>query len=526
MILIAKETPHMFMWFSDGSKIPPGISPLPQNARLDYIKRLKEECGKLFITKTPVYLVYMGRLLNREQIALLEDLQNEIPNLAVIDYDDVEQSISDQQITSKVAAAASSYREHERLDVGGGGIADLVDFTRLILLYNSKTLRDIAQKKITIPLEWREGLIYRDFDVTLEKETMADIPTTHGYMATLNFLEKVHGHHTHLIELANGEEDLTQRIDIFFNTYIYNLEHYQQILKLFLNRSLNVEEQKTKQAFISEYKKIYREDNFEFIFIRSILIENSFLAISTDQHPLIHKMIKEVVRGDSPYAVVQLNFRARNPLARLKEFLTPQLLGFNIGNDLTWKMGVREQHTSEGLTTVTRVQLRKNTSGDLSPPPATSVINIRRTPLAGGSGNNNGLQDQVTVNKLSKLSKNYLAHLNKTSNKNNFLDKYNLMLELNAILDHPSNDPSTKLSEFSSRLQEVDKGILKNHREPNWVMFKKAALFLLGITVVGALVGLVDYALRRHHSIFCATKSHGERFILDVEEHIPKAGIS
>jgi hypothetical protein len=147
MILIAKETPHMFMWFSDGSKIPSGISPLPQNARLDYIKRLKDECGKLFITKTPVYLVYMGRLLTREQITLLEDLQNEIPNLAVIDYDDVEQSISDQQITSKVAAAASAYREHERLDVGGGGIADLVDFTRLILLYNSKTLRDIAQKK-------------------------------------------------------------------------------------------------------------------------------------------------------------------------------------------------------------------------------------------------------------------------------------------------------------------------------------------------------------------------------------------
>ena len=95
-------------------------------------------------------------------------------------------------------------------------------------------------------------------------------------------------------------------------------------------------------------------------------------------------------------------------------------------------------------------------------------------------------------------------------------------MKLNAILEHPSNSPSTKLLEFSSRLQEVDKGILKNYREPNWVMFKKAALFLLGITVVGAIVGLIDYALRGHHSIFCATKSHGERFILDVEEYVPK----
>ena len=147
MILIAKETPHMFMWFSDGSKIPPGISPLPQNARLDYVTRLKEECAKLFITKTPAYLVYMGRLISREQQTLLEDLQNEIPNLAVIDYDEVEQHISDQRITNKVSADANAYKEHEKLTVGTGGIADLVDLTRLILLYNSKKLREIAQKK-------------------------------------------------------------------------------------------------------------------------------------------------------------------------------------------------------------------------------------------------------------------------------------------------------------------------------------------------------------------------------------------
>jgi hypothetical protein len=56
-------------------------------------------------------------------------------------------------------------------------------------------------------------------------------------------------------------------------------------------------------------------------------------------------------------------------------------------------------------------------------------------------------------------------------------------------------------------------------------MFKKAALFLLGITVVGSLVGLVDYILRGHHSIFCAAKSHGERFILDVEQYIPQEKI-
>jgi hypothetical protein len=474
MIPIAKETPHMFMWFSDGSKIPPGISPLPQNSRLDYIKRLKEECRKLLFTNTPVYLVYMGRLLNREQITLLADLQNEISNLAVIDYDEVETRITDESVTSKVAAAASAYREKEKLDVGHGGIADLVDFTRLILLYNSNILRDIAQTKITIPLEWREGLIYRDFDVTLEKEAMVDIPTTNGHMATLNFSEKVRGHHTHLIELAHGEEDLTRRIDVFFNTYIYNLEQYQQIIPLFLNRSLTTEERKAKQALISEYQKICREDNFELVFIQFIRIENSFLAINTDQNRLIKKMIQEAVLGESPYAVVQLNFKSLfNRLTLLKEFLTPQLLGFNIGNDLTWKMGIREQHTSENSTTIDS-QLRRNTSIEIAAPLAISVTNTSSPPLStDASEGKNEREEQVTVDKLSKLSKNYLTHLNKASNKNNFQDKYKLMLELNTILDNLYISPSTKLLEFSNRLQEEGKGILKNHREPHWVMCKR-----------------------------------------------------
>lgn len=515
----------MFMWFSDGAKIPPGISPLPQNTRIDYIKRLKEECAKLFITKTPVYLVYMGRLLNKEQIKLLEELQDEIPNLAVINYDEVERTITNQKINSKVATTAAAYIENEKLHVGIGGIADLVDFTRLILLYNSKTLRDIARKKITIPLEWHEGLIYRDFDVTLEKESMPDIPTTHGYMATLNFQERVNGYRQHLIESAQYNQNLIQRINSFFNKYIYNLEQYQKILKLFLNKSLNAEEEKAKQSFILEYNEIFHEKNFKSLFIHHIRIENSFIAINKDQHPIINNMIKQVLNGESPYAVVQLHFgRHLNFLNRFKEYLTPQQLGFNIGNDLTWKMSVREQHTLDCLTTTTAVELQKQTNDTTPPSPDISATqkNLQKAPLIGGSENTSKLQDQVIVNQLSKLSKDYLDHLKKSSKKSNFLDKYNLMLELNAILDDPSNDPSKKLSEFASRLQKVDKEVLKNHREPNWAKFKKLALFLLGITVIGAVVGLIDYSFRRHHSIFYQAKSHGERFVLDVEEHISK----
>ena len=520
-VIIAKETPHMFMWFSNGSKIPLGISPLPKNERLDYIKRLKEECAKLLLTNTPAYLVYMGRLLTRDQIILLENLQNDIPNLAVIDYDDVERTISDQQIISKVAAIANAYQEHEKLDVGQGGIADLVDFTRLVLLYNSKTLREIAQKKIKISLEWREGLIYRDFDVTLKKETMADIPTSNGYMATLNFLAKVHEQHNRLIQEACGDENLKKKINIFFNTYIYDLERYQQIIPLFVKRALNDAEKTQKEMVILEYNRIDNVTNFKHIYIDQIFIENSFLAINGDQHPLIHSMVQGVVQGNSPYAVVYFHFGQayKSRLAFLNEFLTPQLIGFNVGNDLTWKMSIGEQH----LTTVPS-QLHGATSTDEPIPLALSVTDT--TPSPSPTANNkskNELKDQETVNKLSTLSNNYLAHLKKKPNQESFKDKYELMLRLIDSLNDPSKHPSDKLDTFHQQLEEVNKGILKEHREPKWVIFKKAALFLLGITVVGAFVGLVDYSYRRHHSIFCATKSHGERFVLDVEESISRA---
>lgn len=354
MTTIVKETPHLFMWFSDGSKIPDGICPLPQNARLNYIKRLKVECAKLLLTKTPVYLVYMGRLLSREQKTLLENLQNDIPNLAVIDYDEVEQNISDARAISEVKRVANSYQKYENLNMGTGSIAELVDFTRLILLYNSKILRDIAQKKITFPLEWREGLVYRDFDVTLEKERMPDIHTTHGYMATLNFLEKVHSYHNHLIKSASGNEDLTQRITLFFNTHIYNLERYQQILRLFINKQLNKEEQKEKQDFILEYGKIcHKKDDFAFIFINQIRIENSFLAVNKDQHSLIGRIIEEVYFSYSSYGAVQKHFISGSKNRDyLNEYLRPQILGFNIGNDLTWNIGVKQQHQLEASTPV------------------------------------------------------------------------------------------------------------------------------------------------------------------------------
>lgn len=352
----------MFMWFSNGSMIPPGISPLPQNQRLGYIQRLKEESAKLLLTETPVYLIYMGRLLNSEQKILLESLQNEIPNLAVIDYDEVEKNISDQRIVTKVERLQSTYKKQQLLTVGEGGIANLVDFTRLVLIYNSHILRAIAQTKITIPLKWCEGLIYRDFDVTLERETMTDIPTTLGYIATLNLQRQTDEHYTHLTQSAKNQEELRKIAD-FFNRYLYNLEMYHTILPLFSNKSLNTEENTLKETLLSQFKKICSKA-FDAIFIFSIFIENSFLAVNQDQHQPVNQMIESVLLGDSPYRAVQSSFHhdlgKHFTLCLLKlhktdlisEFLIPQQFGFKVGNDFTWKMTVKEQHTQ--IVTCTR----------------------------------------------------------------------------------------------------------------------------------------------------------------------------
>jgi hypothetical protein len=72
------------------------------------------------------------------------------------------------------------------------------------------------------------------------------------------------------------------------------------------------------------------------------------------------------------------------------------------------------------------------------------------------------------------------------------MEKYRLVQVLNAILDDTSNSPDIKSTYFYSKIQEINKDLLKKHREPYWMLFKKTALFLLVVTLVVALVDLID----------------------------------
>ncbi|WP_028388756.1 hypothetical protein [Legionella fairfieldensis] len=132
----------------------------------------------------------------------------------------------------------------------------------------------------------------------------------------------------------------------------------------------------------------------------------------------------------------------------------------------------------------------------------------------------NERKKQEVIDKLTTLTKKYLTHLNTASRKNNdnlTQRKHTIISKLDNILSDTSLDRNEKLHLFSAHFRTADKDLLKNHREPNWVAFKKVALFFLSLTGIGAIFGVIDYSIRRHHSIFCTPKSHGERFVLDIE---------
>ena len=198
--ILKKETPHMFMWFTNGSRVPEGKSVLPQTEQLNYVKRLTEECAKLNNTNTPVYLVYMGRMLNDQQKEQIKSLKTQdTPNLFVIDYDDVEMRLAGEgvsEIGRKVATEVAQYVEKNAVGMVEGGIAPIVDFTRLVLLHNSDIVTQIARDQYNLSgaqnvPSWVPGIVYRDFDVTLSRPSMRDLPCPHGFLTSLNFKQVV-----------------------------------------------------------------------------------------------------------------------------------------------------------------------------------------------------------------------------------------------------------------------------------------------------------------------------------------------
>jgi hypothetical protein len=360
--IIKKETPHMFMWFSDGKKIPKGSPILPQSKQFDYHKRLKEECGKMSKTSTPVYLVYMGRLLNDEQKKQIKSLSQHTHNLFIIDYDDVEKKLpntmENQQIRKKVQEYTTAYQEKELLTFGKGGIADLVDFTRLVLIYNSDIVGDIAKKQHfasehSILGDLTPGIIYRDFDVTLSNLCMRDLKSDCGYLTSLNFKQVVNGQYDKLIKKAGDNAVKKDKINGFFTKNLYNLAQYKKNVKLFYaeDSALSPEDKQRKKSINGDLRKIGCERDFKSLFINAVSVENSFIAVNNDKNEFAKKTIDECLLKSNPFGAVQNHFSGSGGKGRKEKLLLHTIEtveeDFDVGNDLTWKKPLSKIYTGE-----------------------------------------------------------------------------------------------------------------------------------------------------------------------------------
>ncbi len=217
------QTPHFFIWITKGEDVPEGQLPLPNNQKFNYLTRLRNECRKLKRTNTPVYLVYKGNLLTKEQRAQMEDLANdpEMSNLFMIDYDGdkfeqwclkdstnkADQTFVDRMHESTTAFLSGKKDErifdgYKKIVDGLGSIAHLIDLTKLFLVYRCDILHQIAMQKYQDDPRRMEflksimkskGVLYRDFDVALSEDKMRPIKLINGHISSTsvaNLLEK------------------------------------------------------------------------------------------------------------------------------------------------------------------------------------------------------------------------------------------------------------------------------------------------------------------------------------------------
>lgn len=355
--IIKSSTPHLFMWICDGkklareNKLKPDALPLPQGGKFNYYDTLKAECINLQSSMTPVYLVYMGSLLEEGQKYAINKLAIEqgMENLYLIDYDEIKNSIRDSEdlskknITSTIHDYVQSFQKYNLNKVGKGGIADVVDMTRLVLLANCDILKQAALEKYSsqdypyksnILRNSAPGVIYRDFDVRLHSE-LHDINLPHeadGFICSTNYVEKMK--EAQYIALKENP-NLKNEIENFFNKYIWDMDGYLAMRLFWVNKKLK--RPKAYQEFIQSAKNIGVD---EFRMFACIFLENSLLGINRPQHPIITDALRRTFLGkDTPYAAIQQTVRKKiiNDPCAIALGYGEKI--FKVGNDLTWQAG-------------------------------------------------------------------------------------------------------------------------------------------------------------------------------------------
>lgn len=413
MNIIKKETSHMFIWFSDGNKIPEGVSVLPENDNLQYVTRLREECEKLAHTNTPVYLIYMGRLLDDKQKEQIKSLHPDLSNLFIIDYDDIEKKIpKDERGIESIAIVkrlTKFYKNHEDNPSSKGlygdlmpdeaeccnGIMNLVDFTRIVLMYYSDLIGRVAQEQTFE--EYKEniiknivpGIIYRDFDVTLKIDKMHDLEVSKDIITSSQLLEffntnlfqaisflqekinkdcekriceiddevsddddmsdDISDYYKRLYEERDQEKEIIKsEVNKFFQENFFDIDKFEKNVKLILSNEYDLHQEEIE----SENNLFQKLSSYGFnmrmfsMTLKMLNAENSFIAVNSDNSKDIEGILDvgrkkkglymtDVVRShiDGTYS----GYSVKDSLDKINSFLKVHKF-FQIDRDLTWQM--------------------------------------------------------------------------------------------------------------------------------------------------------------------------------------------
>jgi hypothetical protein len=343
--VLKKETPHLFMWFTNGFELETGMSVLPDTHQLDYKKRLFEEYEKLQKTNTPLYFVYMGNMLSEEQKLEMASLAEGRPGLVTIDYDVFAAALPEdaKTIIAQVIKLKDRFLEYGNQKGTTCGIGDLVDYTRLVLLYYCDILHSIACVSPDA-----NGLVYRDFDVVLKADHVEDIALKYGLTCSSTLTNTIDRHIYYLKYIS----DLTRSDKV---KDFLSVDNLMQCFELYSKtdeelQSEGLLEQKQQQDTLCT--ELFG-NSFRRVFLDKIQVENSLIAVSESRFGAIRDILDSLISNMNPYGAFQqaLFKLADTKGIQCKSSVFQESLryekSFAVGNDKTWTMDVSQLHDSK-----------------------------------------------------------------------------------------------------------------------------------------------------------------------------------
>ncbi len=226
-------------------KQPADCLPIPngeiKNREANYLTILKQEARKLKKHSIAVYLLYLSRTLSENHISAIKNLnaQKEFENVFFIDFCQLLDEISDTEIKNRAENLIALYDDSPDHKFT---IAELVDYCRLVAIKYCDKLKEISfqiepksQKKEYLDKS-DVGILYRDFDVTLNKNSFSIILPDKCLLCSTNHQSLLHG--SYMPE--NGKKSIHLLFQKYLNGNKANSKIYFDFIRDFSNWQNNI----------------------------------------------------------------------------------------------------------------------------------------------------------------------------------------------------------------------------------------------------------------------------------------------